>query len=993
MSSDPLTSEPGHRPPASIHTILIADDRYENRYLLQMILEGNGYQVISVENGEQALQKVRSEPVDAIISDILMPVIDGFQFCRTVREDPALSHLPFIFYTASYTEEKDRKFGLSIGADEYISKPIEPQDLIDRIREVFTRVSLRNMSEPAPAPPDTLAYYTTYADLLGRKLDEKLVESEEYRAAARFSEEKYLSFLQNLQGIGYLCTSAGDPEIFEGQVIGITGYPASSFLSGSRRWPDIIHPEDRPAYLRERTHLISGAGHVLSCQYRIIHADGTIRWVHEQATSLPGQLSESLMVQGAISDITPQKEAEEQIRISEEYYRNLFETMAEGVIYLDGSGNIINANPSAERILGLSVREMLNMSLSDHGWFGINERGTPVPEDERPSMVALRTGKPSTGTVGFYNRQDSRYHWLLIHAIPLIHQGQDSPNQIFTTFEDITQEKEARDHAEHLNQILRSIRMVNVLITGEMPRDVLLRSICSSLIRLGGYEGVWVRHQSDSEEWYSAVNETDPTLLTIDAEIRAGNLTGDDAGPVIITRHFPLKQDSPLHLDHTGFGVLITRLVYEAEAFGTIYACVCGQYLQDPQEHELFSEIARDVGFALHHSAVLRREESAQKALKKREHQYRSLVENISDTLFTLNPAGEFIYISPSITTMTGQLPEYYLNQDFRDFIDDEDREAMDTWFSQVASNHAHSVEFKVRHEGSRVQYLRAKGTPAQQNGETILVNGILTDVTAQREAERTKTEHDREVQTLLTLHHRAYESESEILSFALNAVLELTASEVGFITFINEEETEAHFQVWAPQVMDSCHMEVIAPHQITSLSGLWAECIRTKKPMIINDMSLREDGHGYPEGHIPIRRFLEVPIIDGDRITAIMAVANRRLPYTDNQANALNTLGNTLWEIIHRKRADEQIKHALTQITRNMEQLATLNDTIRNPLTVIAILSEFLDEAYRGKVTEAVRNIDEMINRLDRGWVQSDKVKNFLIRHHQFKEEDFKES
>lgn len=65
-----------------------------------------------------------------IISDILMPVMGGFQFCRTLKKDPKIAQIPLIFYTTSYTEQKDRLFGFSLGADEYISKPIEPDDFI-----------------------------------------------------------------------------------------------------------------------------------------------------------------------------------------------------------------------------------------------------------------------------------------------------------------------------------------------------------------------------------------------------------------------------------------------------------------------------------------------------------------------------------------------------------------------------------------------------------------------------------------------------------------------------------------------------------------------------------------------------------------------------------------------------------------------------------------------------------------------------------------------
>ena len=116
-------------------TILVADDRHENRYFLESLLTGNGFRVISVKNGEEALHAVHSESVDLIITDILMPVMDGYMLCQTLQEDSAFSSIPFIFYTASYTEARHKDYGLSLGADEYICKPAEPEVLLAIIRK------------------------------------------------------------------------------------------------------------------------------------------------------------------------------------------------------------------------------------------------------------------------------------------------------------------------------------------------------------------------------------------------------------------------------------------------------------------------------------------------------------------------------------------------------------------------------------------------------------------------------------------------------------------------------------------------------------------------------------------------------------------------------------------------------------------------------------------------------------------------------------------
>ena len=90
---------------------------------------GCGYEVVSARNGVEALQLLEQDKIDLIISDILMPQMDGFELCRQVKQRADLRHIPFIFYTATYTEKKDQELGLRLGASRFILKPVEPDDL------------------------------------------------------------------------------------------------------------------------------------------------------------------------------------------------------------------------------------------------------------------------------------------------------------------------------------------------------------------------------------------------------------------------------------------------------------------------------------------------------------------------------------------------------------------------------------------------------------------------------------------------------------------------------------------------------------------------------------------------------------------------------------------------------------------------------------------------------------------------------------------------
>jgi PAS domain S-box-containing protein len=142
----------------------------------------------------------------------------------------------------------------------------------------------------------------------------------------------------------------------------------------------------------------------------------------------------SLVIQG--------KQAEDRLRESEEKHRALFETMAQGVVYQDVEGWIISANPAAERILGLSLDQMQGKTLLDPCWRAVQEDGSDFPGEMHPSNLALRTEEEVRNVVmGVFNPQTDELRWINIHATPQFRPGQDTPYQVYTTFDDITELK------------------------------------------------------------------------------------------------------------------------------------------------------------------------------------------------------------------------------------------------------------------------------------------------------------------------------------------------------------------------------------------------------------------------------------------------------------------------------------------------------------------------------------------------------------------------
>lgn len=116
--------------------ILIVDDESDLVEMISIRLEANNYQVVAAYDGQQALEKVRTEKPDLIVLDIMIPKLDGYKVCRMLKFDEKYKHIPIILFSAR-AQESDKLLGEQVGADAYITKPFEPKTLLDKIQELL----------------------------------------------------------------------------------------------------------------------------------------------------------------------------------------------------------------------------------------------------------------------------------------------------------------------------------------------------------------------------------------------------------------------------------------------------------------------------------------------------------------------------------------------------------------------------------------------------------------------------------------------------------------------------------------------------------------------------------------------------------------------------------------------------------------------------------------------------------------------------------------
>jgi len=177
--------------------ILIVDKKENGLRALRSLLEGHGYEVLAAANGADALETALKNPPDLVITDILMPVMDGFDLCRQWKKDARLKAVPLIFYTAACTDEEDKEFALKLGAERLIVKPQKPEALVAVIRETIQQAA-EGAKTPARPPvkaplEDEVLYLRQYNKMLIRKLEAMIEKSEQANHELRLSiKEKEL---------------------------------------------------------------------------------------------------------------------------------------------------------------------------------------------------------------------------------------------------------------------------------------------------------------------------------------------------------------------------------------------------------------------------------------------------------------------------------------------------------------------------------------------------------------------------------------------------------------------------------------------------------------------------------------------------------------------------------------------------------------------------------------------------------------------------------
>ncbi|MDO8907242.1 MAG: response regulator [Pseudohongiella sp.] len=310
--------------------VLVVDDKEENRYYLQALLTGHGYRVTTARHGAEALVLARQSSPTLIISDLLMPVMDGYTLLRHWKADPALRALPFIVYTATYTQAEDEKLAMDLGADAFILKPAEPDEFLTRMHDVLSRPASAGPHASGPERSNETEVLRHYSETLIRKLEEKslqlseanrvleldIVRREKAEAALRDSEERFRLLASATNDVIWDWDIQKGTHWWGDGFADLFGHTNDDLLRNRQLWTNLIHPDDRGRVLSSLQSAIKKGGN-WHASYRLRRADGSWASVEDRAQLIRNEQGSAVRMVGGLSDVSERAALEERLRNSQ----------------------------------------------------------------------------------------------------------------------------------------------------------------------------------------------------------------------------------------------------------------------------------------------------------------------------------------------------------------------------------------------------------------------------------------------------------------------------------------------------------------------------------------------------------------------------------------------------------------------------------------------------------------------------------------------------
>ncbi len=889
--------------------IVVVDDSLDSLRYLTDILQAQGYRIRPATSGELALSAVAARRPDLILLDVKMPGMDGYEVCRRLKSDPENARVPIIFISA-LDEPEDKVKAFAVGGVDYITKPLHSEEVLARVQTHLRLQELAGRLEQlvvARTAELTEANQKLHEALEARKRDNALINLRlklmQY-AADHSLEELMRTSLDEVEKLTGSKISFYHAVEADQKTLTLTAWSTNTVNKFCKAENLEMHYDIDQAgvwgdCIRERKPVIHNDYDSLPNKKGLPdgHADVVRQLVvpifrHDRIVSILGlgnkesnytreDVQTATYCADVVWEITERKEAEEALALSEEKYSKAFNNSPVWVILSNlETGRYIEVNQTFLDTMGYTRDEVIGRTSMEVGLW-------ENPDDRR---IILETIKEQGYIRNYEYRRKTRSGkvlTMLFSSEVIDFRGEAC---LLTVSQDISSRKAAEEKLR-LSENNLSITLDSIgdaVITTD--NDAIITRMNPTAEQLTGWSAA------------EAVGKPLPEVMRIvDAVTREP----------VETPAAKILADGDL-VGLAGDGLLLSR-------DGNKYQIAdSGAPIRDDR--------GKIVGVVMVFRDVT---ESYQQERKIRESEklLKHITANVPGVVYqfcsTLEHEYSMRFISEKVTEIFGldaSLDNFF--ESFTQCIPESEREAFIVSI-QAAVDYVTPWYYEGRfiHPAGREMWFSGSSVPHKE-GTNVVFDGVLLDITERIETTASLRLNEMRLEAMIELNQMTDADIRQLTDFALEKAIKLTSSEIGYLAFTAEDEKILELYSWSKEAERQCAIENWQNTFEVERSGLWGEAIRQRRPIITNDYQAPgKYKKGYPQGHVPIFRHMNIPVFDGERIVAIAGVGNKKAPYVESDVNQLTLLMHGMWQLLQRKQADEALRQSEDRFRRLFQQ------------------------------------------------------------------------
>jgi diguanylate cyclase (GGDEF)-like protein/PAS domain S-box-containing protein len=320
----------------------------------------------------------------------------------------------------------------------------------------------------------------------------------------------------------------------------------------------------------------------------------------------------------------------------------------------------------------------------------------------------------------------------------------------------------------------------------------------------------------------------------------------------------------------------------------------------------------------------------ANKAFIENEDTFSRVVDQANDGIAVTDTQGTIIFVNSKIQDYSGYTRKELIDQPFYKLVIPEHKQSIIERFNRNFSNKNKDTKYEytlLKKDQSKLEVEANVLNILFQDQPAALI--IIKDITTHKQAEERNNLNTINLKILLDMQKLADSTYESIINYMVETSVKALQSQFSYIGLVSPDELEVTIHGWSEGAMTECNIKEQCLHFTVAQAGMWGEVIKQRRPILVNDYDTSAVlKKGYPDGHVPIKRFLSIPVFKDDKIVTIAAVANKATEYDEADVNLLTLLLYEMWNLIENKKSKEKL-------TESNEKLRILFESLVEGLVI----------------------------------------------------------